>query len=243
LQKAKGKLEAEVKQMREAAEKSQAELLKKNEELQKEADEAKAQFEKLQDEADKARKELDEYMAKYKLGYRTKLKGQSLPVLQTVDAQKYEAVVLRDVTATEVGFAHSAGAARLPLAKLTPDLQKKFLYDPEEEKRVAEAKTAAANAVDGLEGVEGINALVVQKDPTRTVNPIVVHNLKTRIQTRQKEIEKAKAEAARVRANGDDRMNLGKYRLQVLSQRADRMREEIKGLVALLDKELNGSGN
>jgi len=243
LQKAKTKLEAEVKQMREAAEKAHADLLKKNEELQKEADEAKSQFEKLQDDAAKARKELDEYMAKYKLGYRAKLKGQSLPSLQTADSQTYQSVVLREITATEVGFAHSAGAARLPLAKLTPELQKKFLYDPEEEKRTAEAKTAAANAIDGLEGVEGINALVVQKDPTRTVNPIVVHNLRTRILTRQKEIEKAKAEASRVKAAGDDRLNLGKYRLQVLSQRAERMREEIKGLVLMLDKELNGSGD
>jgi Skp family chaperone for outer membrane proteins len=238
LQKAKTKLEAEVKQVRENSEKAHADLLKKNDELQKEADEAKGQFEKLQDEAAKARKELEEYMAKYKLGYRAKLKGQTLASLQTTDSQNYQAVVLREVTPTEVSFAHSAGATRVAMEKLPADLQKKFMYDPEEGKRLAEAKLMGAKAIEGLEGVEGIE--VVQKDPTRSVNPIVVQNLRNRMLKRQQEIDKARAEAAKVKNAGDDRTNLGKYRLQVLNQRAERMREEIKALANLLNKELNG---
>jgi hypothetical protein len=243
LQKAKSKLEAEVKQLRDEGEKGHADLIKRNEELQKEADETKAQFEKLQDEAAKARKDLDEYMAKYKLSYRAKLKGQSLPSLQTTDANSYQAVVLREVTPTEVSFAHSAGATRVPMEKLPPDLQQKFLYDPAEVKRLEEAKAAAAMAgagLEGLEGMEGIDVQVVQKDPKRTVNPIVVHNLRTRIITRQKEIAKAKAEANRVALNGDTSTNLGRYRVQVLKQRTVRMQEEIKTLVSMLQKELNG---
>lgn len=240
LQKAKAKLEGEVKQMRENSEKAHADLLKKNDELQKEADEAKGQFEKLQDEAAKARKELEEYMAKYKLGFRAKLKGQALASLQTADAQTYQAVVLREVTPTEVSFAHSAGATRVAMEKLPADLQKKFMYDPEEGKRLAEARLMGAKAIEGLEGVEGLEGSVVQKDPTRSVNPIVVQNLRNRILKRQEEIDKARAEAAKVKNAGDDRTNLGKYRLEVLNQRAARMREEIKALANLLNKELNG---
>jgi len=240
LQRAKVKVENEAKQAREEAEKREAELLKRNDELQKEADETKAQFEQLQDEAAKARKELEEYMAEYKLGYRAKMKGEPLAELQTVDAQTYRSVVVREVTPTEVSFAHSDGVTRVALAKLTPDLQKKFLYDPAEFERQEAAKVVAAQAVEGLEQIEGIDVPVVQKDPTRSVNPIVVHNLKSRILARQQEIEKAKAEASRVKRAGDDQTNLGKYRLQVLSQRAERMREEIRALANMLDKELNG---
>jgi hypothetical protein len=243
LKKAKSKLESEIKQLKEDTEKANAEQMKRTEELQKEADEAKAQFEKLQDEAAKARKELEDYMAKYKVGYRAKLKGLTLPTLQTTDDQTYQTVVFREITASEVAISHSAGAGRVPMEKLPADLQRKFLYDPAEVKQEAEAKVAAAAAVsglDGLDGIEGIDAKIVQKDPNRSVNPIVVHNLRSRIVTRQQQIEKAKAEAARVKRAGDDRTNLGKYRLQVLNQRADRLREEIKSLVNMLDKELNG---
>lgn len=240
LKKAKAKLEGEVQLLKEQAEKTGAEHIKRTEELQKEADEAKAQFEKLQDEAAKARQALEEYMAKYKLGYRAKLKGLTLPTLQIADAQTFQAVVVREVLPSEVAIAHSAGAARVPMEKLPADLQQKFLYDPAEVKREAEAKVAAAAAVTGLDGLDGLEGKIVQKDPNRTVNPIVVHNLKTRILTRQEQIEKAKAEAKRVKSAGDDRTNLGRYRLQVLNQRANRLREEIKSLANMLDKELNG---
>jgi hypothetical protein len=174
------------------------------------------------------------------LSYRARLKGQALPSLQTTDAISYQAVVLREVTPTEVSFAHSSGATRVPMEKLPPDLQQKFLYDPAEVKRLEEAKAAAAMAGAGLEGLEGIDVQVVQKDPKRTVNPIVVHNLRTRILTRQQEIAKAKAEANRVALNGDTSTNLGRYRVQVLKQRTARMQEEIKTLVSMLQKELNG---
>lgn len=240
LQKAKSKLETEVKKLRDEGDKGHADLIKRNEELQKEADEAKAQFEKLQDEAAKARKELEEYMAKYKLSYRAQLKGQSLSSLQTADDQSYQSVVLREVSATEVSFAHSNGVTRVPMDKLTPALQQKFLYDPGEVKRLEESKAAAAAAGADLEGLEGLEVQIVQQDPNRAVNPIVVYNLRTRILTRQKEIAKAKAEAARVARNGDTSTNLGRYRVLVLKQRMDRMKEEIKTLVSMLNKELNG---
>jgi|GEM_PF-2560524 len=237
LQKANSRLENEMKLLREEGEKRHKELLKRNEELQKEADEAKTHFEKLQDDAAKVRQELEDYMAKYKLGYRAKLKGQSLPTLQTTDAASYQSVVLREVTPTEVAFSHSAGAARVPLDKLTPDLQRKFLYDPVEVRRQEEAQAAAATATEGLEEIDGE---VIQKDPKREVNPIVVRNLRTRIQSRQADIKKAVAEAQKVKQSGFDSTNLGKYRLQILNQRANHLREEIKALVVMLNKELNG---
>lgn len=237
LQKANSRLENEMKLLREEGEKRHNELLKRNEELQKEADEAKTHFEKLQDDAAKVRQELEDYMAKYKLGYRAKLKGQSLPTLQTTDAASYQSVVLREVTPTEVAFSHSAGAARVPLDKLTPDLQRKFLYDPVEVRRQEEAQAAAATATEGLEEIDGE---VIQKDPKREVNPIVVRNLRTRIQSRQADIKKAVAEAQKVKQSGFDSTNLGKYRLQILNQRANHLREEIKALVVMLNKELNG---
>lgn len=241
LKKANARLEGELKRLQQQTEEAAAEQIKRTEELQKEADEAKAQFEKLQDEALKARKELEEYMAKYKISHRAKLKGFTVPSLQTADSQAYQSVVFREITPSEVSFSHSAGAGRVPMAKLPAELQRKFLYDPEEVKREEEAKVAAAEAASGLEGIEGLEGTtIVRKDPNRTVNPTVVYNLKTRIKTRQEQIEKAKQDAARVKRAGDDRTKLGQYRLQVLKQRTDRLRGEIEALVGLLDKELNG---
>lgn len=238
IQKAKAKLEAEVKLYRTEAEAKQSELMKRNEELQKEADEAKAQFEKLQDDAAKARRDLEEHMAKYKLSYRGKLKGQTLPTLQTIDAQTYQSVVLREITPTEVAFAHSAGSTRLPMEKLTPDLQRKFLYDPAELKRLEEARAALSAPVEGLEGVEGI--VNAPKDPNRRVDPMVVKNLRDRIVNRQRDIGKAKAEADRLRKGGYEATNLGKYRIQVLQKRVDQLEDDVRNLVIMLNKELNG---
>ncbi|MFN0129175.1 MAG: hypothetical protein ACKV19_21095 [Verrucomicrobiales bacterium] len=236
LKAAKAKLESEVKQV----EKGQADLMNRNEELQKEADEAKAQIEKLQDEAAKARKDLEEHMAKYKVGQRAKLKGLSLANLKTSSWQSFDAVVVKEVTPTELVFTHSQGIAHVPLAQLAPDLQRKFHYDPDELKRKEEAKAVQATVADELEEIEGVDVEEMTKDPTRTVNPVVVQNLKQRILQRQREIEKAKAEAMRVKEAGDDRTNIGKYRLQILGQRAARMRAEIKALSTMLEKELNG---
>ena len=237
LQKANSRLENDVKLLREQSETRHNELLKQNEELQKEADAAKSQFEKLQDDAAKAQKELDEYMAKYKLGYRAKLKGQSLATLKTTESVAYQTVVLREITPTEVSFTHSNGVIRVAMDKLPPDLQRKFLYDPDEVKRQEEAQVAAATATEGLEGLDG---QVVQRDPSRSVNPIVVKNLRTRIQTRQKDIQKATVEAQRVKQSGFTSTNLGQLRIRVLDQRRTRLQDEIQALVAMLDKELNG---
>jgi len=240
LKRVNSRLEGEIKQLRTQAESGSAELLKRNEELQKEADQARAQFEKLQDEAAKARKELEDYMAKYKVSFRAQVQGMRVPTLQTQDGQTFENVDIREVTPTEVSFGHSGGVRRLTMDKLPADLQSKFLYDPAEVKREEEAKVAAATATDGLEGVEGVAGKIVQKDPNRRVNPMVVHNLKTRILTRQQIIEELVKEATRVKSAGDDRRNLGKYQLQVLKEKETRLRGEIIALVALLDKELNG---
>jgi hypothetical protein len=96
---------------------------------------------------------------------------------------------------------------------------------------------AASSAAEGLEGLDG---QVVQRDPSRSVNPIVVRNLRTRIQTRQNDIKKSTVEAQRVKQSGFDSTNLGQLRIRVLDQRRTRLQDEIKALVAMLDKELNG---
>ena len=49
----------------------------------------------------------------------------------TVDGQTYSNVVFGTVSPSSVSIRHSDGIARIPLAKLPPDLQTKFGYDPE----------------------------------------------------------------------------------------------------------------
>ncbi len=244
LQQAKTKLETTLKTEKEQGEKRQRELLQQNEALQKSSDEIKAQFEQLEDDVAKAKQELRDYKSKYKLGVRTKLKGMPLPRLETTDRVGYQSLVVREVTPEEVSFSHSGGIARVPLAKLPRDLQQKFLYEPEEVKAIAEAKAAAtADAGSTLQGEDMMSAEVAavkQKDPTREVNPIVVMNLKNRIVARQQQIQKTNEEAAKVKKSGFGDTQLGKYRLQILGKRVNQLQGEIRRLLQMLNKELNG---
>lgn len=64
----------------------------------------------------------------------------------TVDGVTYSNVTFGTVTPASVSFTHSTGAASIPLERLSPDLQKRFGYDPKEAEqyRQAEAKRKAA---------------------------------------------------------------------------------------------------
>ena len=224
-------------QDREEAEKRHSEILKRNEELMKKNDELEGKFEQLQDEAAKARRELQDYMAKYKISARGKLKGLQVPKLDTADGKSYQAVVFKEVTPTELSFSHSGGMARLSLEKAPVDIQKKCLYDPEEIKALEEAKKASEEAVEGLAAV---STEVKIKDPTRPFNPITVNNLKSRISTRRDQIKNIDTEIKQVQQSSFADSAIGKYRVQVLKQRGGRINNDIKELVAMLDKELNG---
>lgn len=234
------RLENELKNSvkdRDAADKLKSEIIKQNESLIKKNEELEGKFEQLQDEAAKARRELEEYMAKYKISARGKLKGLQLPKLDTADGKSYQAVVFKEVTPTELSFSHRGGMARLSLEKAPADIQQKCLYDPAEIKALEEAKKASEEAVEGLAAV---SADVKIKDPTRPFNPVVVNNLKSRISTRRDQIKNIDTEIKQVQQSSFVDSAIGKYRVEVLKQRGSRINNDIKELVAMLDKELNG---
>jgi len=233
LQKSKAKLENEVKLLREDFEKRYREILKRNEELQKDTDAAKAGVEKAQDEAGKCRRELQEYQAKYKISVRTKAKGMQIPQLETADKQVFQSAVVKEVTPQEVALSHSGGVARIPLAKLPLELQRKFLYDPEELKKIEEAKAETAKLT--TEDPE-----IKQRNPNRRFDPLAVKNIKGRITSRLGDIKKIDSEATQV-ANGPYKnTGVARYRLNVLQSRRLRLQEDVKLLRGILDKELNG---
>lgn len=64
----------------------------------------------------------------------------------TVDGVTYSNVTVGTVTPTKVGIIYSGGIASLPLEKLSPELQKRFGYDPQkaEQHRQTEAQRQAA---------------------------------------------------------------------------------------------------
>lgn len=244
LEQTKAKLETTLKSERAANEKRQRDLIKENEALRKESEEIRAQFERLEDEVAQVREELRDYKAKYKEKARGKLKGQTLARLETTDKVAYERVTIREVTPEEVSIAHTSGIARVPLVKLSRNLQQKFLYDPEEVKALEEARVAAASATEDLEAGEGVQvedlAKIKQKDPQRVVNQLKVANYKKRIQERQRRIRQAHAEVERMKKTGLTDTNLGKYRLEILRKDVARWQSEIKKLMGMLQKELNG---
>jgi hypothetical protein len=236
LERTKARLEHELKLLRADIERRESEIIQKNDELLKSNDELKAQLEKAQDEAAKLKREFDDYVSKYKVSLRSKAKGLELPRLEAAQ-QVFEAVVVREVTPKDVSFSHAGGAARVPLAKLTPDLQRRFLYDPEEVKAIETEEAAVAEAIKELPEVEAAKAL---QDPTRRVNPIALRNLTNRITWREAEIKRVENEAFQVRKSSYAGSNIGQYRLGQLSMRAERMRDDIMLLRKMIERELNG---
>jgi hypothetical protein len=236
LEKSKARLEKDLVLLRADFEKRQSEVIHRNEELLKANDSLKAQLEKAQDETTKVRRELETYTAKYKMSLRAKSKGLEIPHLETIEKVAFENVVVRELTPTEVAFSHSGGVARLPLAKLTPALQSKFLYDPEEVKALATAEAEGADAVKDLQTVAG----VTQRDPTRPVNALAVRNLTKRIVTREAEILNAENEAKEVKKSSYGNTNIAQYRIKHLGQRVTQLKNDITALRDLLDRELNG---
>ncbi len=63
---------------------------------------------------------------------------------KTSDGKTYEDVKLIHLDEDSVTILDKEGGARIPLAKLTPDLQKRFGYDPELAKAAADARAKAA---------------------------------------------------------------------------------------------------
>jgi predicted nucleic acid-binding Zn-ribbon protein len=236
LERTKSRLENELKLLRADFEKRQTEVLQRNDELLKSNDELKAQFEKAQDEAAKVKRELEEYMTKYKVSLRAKSKGLEIPRVETADNVVFESVVVREVTPKEVAISHSGGVTRIPLARLSPDLQRKFLYDPEEVKAIEAAEVAVAEAVKSLPEVAGVRML----DSTRPVNPIAVRNLTNRITSREAQIKEAEKEAGAVNMSRYRNTNIAQYRINQLAQRVAHLRNDIVALRAMLQRELNG---
>jgi chromosome segregation ATPase len=232
VQKAKAVLENEAKMLREDFEKKYNDILKQNDDLQKANDDLKLQLEKAQDEIEKAKRELQEHMAKYKVSLRQKAKGQQFPKLETADKRTFEGVTISELTASKVSFQHSAGVSTIDLKDLSPEWQRNFLYDPEEEKALA----AAAERDDFAElEIVGITGPISPK-----ADPIVVKRLRQRIVARQAEIKTASKEAREARQGKYGMTSLANLRVQSLNKRIKRAQEEIIELSGMLDKAMRG---
>jgi chaperonin cofactor prefoldin len=231
VQKDKSKVENELKLLREDVEKKYNDLIKQNEELQKANDELKQQVEKAQDETDKAKKDLQEHMTKYKIGVRQKAKGLQIPHLETADQKSFEGVVVTEVTPETLVFQHSGGVARIPLEKLSSNLQQQFAYDPEEIKAMEAAKLAAEAAEKDDTGVA-----TVPKEVLSRVDPFVLKRLRDRISSRKAEIARIKKESKAAQEGPYGQTSLTKLRVKVLAQRTLRLEDEIKELQNMLYK-------
>src|SRR5258707_1318150 len=70
--------------------------------------------------------------------------SNALPASITVDGSTYDNVRWGRVTLSTVTIFHRTGVATVPLAKLPPELQKQFGYDPQKAAEWQLAKTKAA---------------------------------------------------------------------------------------------------
>jgi len=83
------------------------------------------------------------------------------PATITIDGTTYSNVTWRTVTPSTVTIFHQTGVATIPLAKLSPDLQKQFGYDPQKASdwQAAQQKAAADVAKKKAEKIAEQQAL------------------------------------------------------------------------------------
>ena len=233
---ARVQLETEMKHFRAESEKRLGRAILQYDTLSRSNVSLRGQLEEAEDEAARTRAELDACKARYKAGLRAKARGLALGRLATTDGRIFNGVVVSELTPTEAGIAHSGGAARVPLAKLSPDVQQKLLYDGEEVEAMTAARIAGADAISGFEEVVGVR----MRDPAKFVDAVVVRTLTQRIVSRQAMIVRAENEAASVQTSPDAATNIAKYRLAHLEDRVVRLKNDIETLRTRLDLELNG---
>lgn len=68
--------------------------------------------------------------------------------ITTLDGAEYKGVTVTRVTADAISITHDDGTASIPLANLTPEMQKRFNYDPKAAAAALAARAAAKAAAD-----------------------------------------------------------------------------------------------
>lgn len=94
-------------------------------------------------------------------------------VIKTLDGMEYQAAVISRLTPSSISFSYQDGTATLALAKLTPELQKRFNYDQVAAVRF-EADQAATNSGRAmvLRAAERDRQLAIRKSATKTAREV-----------------------------------------------------------------------
>jgi hypothetical protein len=87
----------------------------------------------------------------------------TLPTTITVDGITYSNVTWRTVTPATVSIFHETGVASIPLEKLSPELQKRFGYDPQKAADYVAQGVAATQAQELLRQKRQADALAVAR--------------------------------------------------------------------------------
>lgn len=74
--------------------------------------------------------ELETSLDGWRSATRGSFAGVQLPVIQTVDGQRFESVTIKEVGDTDISFTHTGGTGQLPIAQLPPDLRKNLIHEP-----------------------------------------------------------------------------------------------------------------
>ncbi|MEY5013456.1 MAG: hypothetical protein RLY69_1171 [Verrucomicrobiota bacterium] len=72
--------------------------------------------------------------------------GQQIAKLETLKGDVYENVIIRDVSPVGISIRHDAGSRRVPFEQLPLEMQKQFMFDPEEKAKALAQEHAAQSA-------------------------------------------------------------------------------------------------
>ncbi|MEY5019047.1 MAG: hypothetical protein RLZ22_135 [Verrucomicrobiota bacterium] len=143
----------------------------KEEQEQKAKEQELAERERLERERLEREKEMEKRKAEAKMeelrARREKVRqqavGQQIVKLETLKGDVYDNVIIREVSPVGISIRHDAGSRRVPFEQLPLEMQRQFLFDPEEKEKALAQEHAAQSAHVEQEKVAQEEKTVVQK--------------------------------------------------------------------------------
>ena len=133
---------------RERIQKEQEEQARKAKE-QEMAERERLERERLESEQEQAKRKAASDREELRMrtdGARRQAVGRQIAKLETLKGDVYENVIIREVSPVGISIRHDAGSRRVPFEQLPLEMQKQFMFDPEEKAKALAQEHAAQSA-------------------------------------------------------------------------------------------------
>ena len=145
-------LEGDAKRATAEARAAERSLNAVREEVSRREKETTAERESLKKKTEEAVKALEDYKSKYRIGYRSRAKGQRIARLDCGEGGVFENVEILALTPGELRYHHASGIATVALGRLEAGQREMLGYDPDEAATWLKEKTAKEKDEEEIRG-------------------------------------------------------------------------------------------